>query len=148
MSKKWLINVSKESDMINATLNNGKSLKEILFGVWDIGEEGGMWTITRAKFFIEKETPKAYKNDMNLLIFLDLIYKPCKNFKCHSLQVQNVQIFPIFTYSQSKIFLILPITRAAHVCLVSTGSCTRKVRKVSSLCFKLLGKAKNMLNSN
>ena len=59
---------------------------------------------------------------MNLLIFLDLSYNPCKNVTCYSLQVKNVKIFPIFTYSQGKIFLILLITRAAHICLVSTRS--------------------------
>ena len=48
---------------------------------------------------------------MNLLIFLDLSYNPCKNFKFYSLQEQNVQIFLIFTYNQGKILLILPITR-------------------------------------
>ena len=48
---------------------------------------------------------------MNLLIFLDLTYNPCKNFKLDSLQGQNVQIFLIFTYNQGKTFLILPITR-------------------------------------
>ena len=29
MSKKWLINVSEEPNMINATLDNGRSLKPI-----------------------------------------------------------------------------------------------------------------------
>ena len=77
--------------------------------------------ITRTKFLIEK-LPKTYKNDMNLLIFLDLTYNPCKNLKFYSLQGQNVQIFLIFTYNQGKIFLILPIIRGG-VCLVSTGSC-------------------------
>ena len=33
MSKKWLINVTEESDMINATLDNGRGLKKNLFGV-------------------------------------------------------------------------------------------------------------------
>ena len=37
---------------------------------------------------------------MNLLINLHLTYKPCKNFN----------FFPIFTYNQGKVFLILPIT--------------------------------------
>ena len=69
---------------------------------------------TRAKFFIQKP-PKTYKNDMNLLIFLDLTYNPGKNFKFYSLQGQNVKIFLIFTYNQGKVFLILPITRGAHV---------------------------------
>ena len=68
--------------------------------------------ITRAKFFIEKP-PKAYENDMNLLIFLDLTYNPCKNVKFCSLQGKNVKFFLIFTYNQGKIFLILPITRGA-----------------------------------
>ena len=60
---------------------------------------------------------------MNLLIFLDLTYNPCKKFKFYSLQGQ-----------MSKFFLFLPITRAnfldftyypgrAHVYLVSIGSC-------------------------
>ena len=51
---------------------------------------------------------------MNLLIFLDLSYNPGKNFKLYSLQGQNF-IFFIFTYNQGKGFLILPITRGAHV---------------------------------
>ena len=33
MSKKWLINVSEELDMINVTLDNGRRLKQFLFGV-------------------------------------------------------------------------------------------------------------------
>ena len=60
---------------------------------------------------------------MNLLIFLDLTYYPGKNFKFYSLQGQNFKIFLIFTYNQGKVFLILPITRGAHVYLVSIGSC-------------------------
>ena len=60
---------------------------------------------------------------MNLLIFFDLTYNPGKNFKFYSLQGQNFKIFLIFTYNQGKVFLILPITRGAHVYLVSTGSC-------------------------
>ena len=36
--------------------------------------------ITLAKCFIEY-TPKTCENDMNLLIFLDLRYNPCKNLK-------------------------------------------------------------------
>ena len=56
------------------------------------------------------------------MIFLDLTYNPCKNFKFYSLQGQNVQIFLIVTYDQGKMFLILPITRGAHVYLVSIGS--------------------------
>ena len=60
---------------------------------------------------------------MNLLIFLDLTYNPCKNFKSYSLQGQNVQIFLIFTYNQGGIFLILPITQGTQVYLVSIGSC-------------------------
>ena len=60
---------------------------------------------------------------MNLLIFLDLTYNPCKNFKFYYLQGKNVQIFLIFTYNQDKIFLILPIIQGgAHVYLVSIGS--------------------------
>ena len=31
--EKWLINVSEEPDMINATLDNGRSLRQIMFGV-------------------------------------------------------------------------------------------------------------------
>ena len=60
---------------------------------------------------------------MNLLIFLDLTYNPGINFKFYSLQGQNFKIFLIFTYNQSKVFLILPITSGAHVYLVSTESC-------------------------
>ena len=52
---------------------------------------------------------------MNLLIFLDLTYNPCKNFKFYSLQGQNVQPFLIFTYNQGQIILILPITRGRHM---------------------------------
>ena len=48
---------------------------------------------------------------MNLLIFLDLSYNPCKNFNFLLPQGQNVQIFLIFTYNQGKIFFILPITQ-------------------------------------
>ena len=66
--------------------------------------------ITRAKVFIQK-LPKTYKNDMNLLIFLDLTYYPGKHFKFYSLQGQNFKNFVIFTYNQGKVFLILPITR-------------------------------------
>ena len=55
---------------------------------------------TRAKFLIQK-TSKTFKNDMNLLIFLDLTYNPGINFKFYSLQGQI-----------SKFFLFLPITRA------------------------------------
>ena len=47
---------------------------------------------------------------MNLLIFLDLTYNPCKNVKFCYLQGKNVQFFLIFTYNQGKIFLTLPIT--------------------------------------
>ena len=65
--------------------------------------------IIRAKFFIEKP-PKTYKNDMNLQIFLDLTYNPCKNSKFYFLQVQNLKMVLIFTYNQDKVFLILPIT--------------------------------------
>ena len=43
---------------------------------------------------------------MNLLIFLDLTYNPCKNVKFCSLQGKNVQFFLIFTCNQGKIFLI------------------------------------------
>ena len=71
--------------------------------------------ITRAKFFIQKP-PKTYKNDTNLLIFLDLTYNPCKNFKSYSLQGQNFKIFLIFTHNQGKGFLILPITRG-YTCI-------------------------------
>ena len=58
--------------------------------------------ITRTKFFIHKP-PKTYKNDMNLLIFLDLTYNPGKNFKFYSLQGQNFKVFLIFTYNQGKV---------------------------------------------
>ena len=33
MRKKWLINVSEESDMINITLDNGRSLRQLIIGV-------------------------------------------------------------------------------------------------------------------
>ena len=33
MRKKWLINVSEESDMINITLDNGGSLRQLIIGV-------------------------------------------------------------------------------------------------------------------
>ena len=48
---------------------------------------------------------------MNLLIFFDLTYNPCKNFKFYSLQAQNFKISLIFTYNQGKVLLILLITR-------------------------------------
>ena len=41
--------------------------------------------IIRAKLFVEKP-PKTYKNDMNLLVFLDLTYNPYKHFKSYCLQ--------------------------------------------------------------
>ena len=66
--------------------------------------------ITRAIFSIQNP-PKTYKNDMNLLIFLDLTYNTGNNFKFYSLQGQNFKIFLIFTYNQGKVFLILPITQ-------------------------------------
>ena len=58
---------------------------------------------------------------MNLLMFLDLTYNKCKNFKFYSLQGQNVEIFLIFTNNQGKIFLILPITQGGTCvpCLMS-----------------------------
>ena len=31
--EKWLINVSQEPDMINTTLDNGRSLKQLIIGV-------------------------------------------------------------------------------------------------------------------
>ena len=52
---------------------------------------------------------------MNLLIFLDLTYNLGKNYKFYPLQGQNFKIFPIFTYNQGKVFLILPITRGGHM---------------------------------
>ena len=65
-----------------------------------------------------RKTLKTYKNGMNWLIFLDLSYNPCKNFKFYSCQWQNVQFFLIFTNNQGKIFLILPITRGhMYTCL-------------------------------
>ena len=70
--------------------------------------------ITRAKFVTEKP-PKTYKNDMNLLIFLDLTYNPCKNCKFYSLQGQNFKIFlilPVTRATFSWFYLLLPITRA------------------------------------
>ena len=33
MRKKWLINVSNEPDMINTTLDNGKSLRQLIISV-------------------------------------------------------------------------------------------------------------------
>ena len=33
MRKKWLINVSEEPDMINTTLNNRRSLRQLIIGV-------------------------------------------------------------------------------------------------------------------
>ena len=33
MRKKWLISVSKEPDMINITLDNGSSLRQLIIGV-------------------------------------------------------------------------------------------------------------------
>ena len=33
MRKKWLINVSEEPDMINTTLDNGRSLRQVIIGV-------------------------------------------------------------------------------------------------------------------
>ena len=33
MRKKWLINVSEKPDMINAILDNGRSLGQIIIGV-------------------------------------------------------------------------------------------------------------------
>ena len=33
MRKKWLINVSEESDMINITLDNGRSLRQLIICV-------------------------------------------------------------------------------------------------------------------
>ena len=33
MMKKWLINVSEEPDMINTTLDNGRSLRQLIVGV-------------------------------------------------------------------------------------------------------------------
>ena len=31
--EKWLINVSEEPDMINSTLDNGRSLRQLIIGV-------------------------------------------------------------------------------------------------------------------
>ena len=33
MRRNWLINVSKEPDMTNTTLDNGKSLRQLIIGV-------------------------------------------------------------------------------------------------------------------
>ena len=33
MSKKWLINVSEEPDLINITLDNGRNLGQLIIGV-------------------------------------------------------------------------------------------------------------------
>ena len=54
---------------------------------------------------------------MNLVIFLDLTYISCKNFKFYSFQGQNVQILLIFTYNEGKIFLTLSITQGGHTSL-------------------------------
>ena len=59
---------------------------------------------------------------MNLLIFLDLSYYQCKNFKFYSLQGQNVQIFLIFTYNQGQFFFYFtyyPEGGGVHVYRVS-----------------------------
>ena len=72
---------------------------------------------------------------MNLLIFLDLTYNPCKNVKFCSFQWKNVQFF-IFTYNQGKIFLILPITKIFLILpitkiflILSITGCFRKIAK-------------------
>ena len=75
------------------------------------------YTYNLGKSYIEKKT-KTYKNYMNLLIFLDLSYNLCKNFKFSSLQWQNVQhlqIFLFFAFDQGKILLIQPITWAVQM---------------------------------
>ena len=41
---------------------------------------------------------------MNLLIFLDLAYNPCKSFKFYSLQGQNVKTFHILPITRAKFF--------------------------------------------
>ena len=109
---------------------NYPSLTSMRQMVLEIGEGGGqlakIWvamcpaktksrTITRPNFFIE-EPPKTYKYYMNLLIFLDLTYNPCKNFKFYSLQ-GKLSKFSYFTYNQGKIFLILPITGGGVTCI-------------------------------
>ena len=33
MKEEWFINVSEEPDMINATLDNGRSLRQLIIGV-------------------------------------------------------------------------------------------------------------------
>ena len=73
---------------------------------------------------------------MNLLIFLDLTYNPGKIFKFYSLQGKNFKIFLIFTYNQGKVFLILPITRGAHVYLVSIGSCPPPLKNLVQYCWR------------
>ena len=45
MRKKWLINVSEEPDMINATLDIGRSLKQIIIGVSFFFAFQGDWYI-------------------------------------------------------------------------------------------------------
>ena len=42
---------------------------------------------------------------------------------CKDVMANKLLLLLIFTYNQGKIFLILPVTRWAHVYLVSTGSC-------------------------
>ena len=104
------------------------------------------WTLSRAKFFIEK-VPKPKKNDTNLLIFLDLSYNPCKIFRLYSLQGQNVKTFLIITYKKGKIFLILPITRGTcipglcweppRIRLSDTEEVDRKARTTTHLFYTL-----------
>ena len=55
---------------------------------------------------------------MNLLIFLDFIHNPRKNFDFTFFdQGQNVQLFLIFIYNQDKMFLTLPITGGGGQCI-------------------------------
>ena len=58
MRKKWLNNMSEKPDMINTTLDNGRSLKQFLFGVsfslcFKLSEKGKICSIqinTKSRF--------------------------------------------------------------------------------------------------
>ena len=90
--------------------------------------------ITRAKFFIQKP-PKAYKNDMNLLTFLDLTYNPGKSFKFYSFQGQNFKIFLISTNKQG------PRGGGGHTSISLTGMLVREQISTTQ-------KSRMTLNSN
>ena len=123
-----------EESIFNSILASVDSAINVSWVSEDIGGGGGGGKLPRfwvgmspsstkkhshkaGKIFHSK-TPKTYKNDRNLLIFLDLSYNPCTNLIFYSLQAQILHIFfLIFTYKnkncqncQGKIVLILPIT--------------------------------------